>query len=151
MTLRSSQTILTFSCVILQFIFLLSVCFDWEPFLMLAWKACWVIVLYVILVPIQIIESWLFRYLSVFILPWDPRNVLLYIAVCSTLIIEFLLHHPPELWSSFKRLPSGCWTYSMHSIQIFNWISLVQIPLTLLQKFKGRQPTLHLQIWKGDI
>lgn len=34
-------------------------------------------------------------------------NSLLCIARCSTLIIELLPHHPPALWSVFKRLLSG--------------------------------------------
>lgn len=56
----------------------------------------------------------------------------------SILIIE---HCCPILQHSGVPL-----SFSIHPIQILNWMSLAQIPLTLPQNFKGHQPTLHLQI-----
>lgn len=76
-----------------------------------------------------------------------------YIDLCitSTLIIELLLHHPPALLSIFKHLPSGFIKLFSIFYKNLNWMSLVQIPWPLLKNFKACQPTLHLQIWKGDI
>lgn len=78
---------------------------DLGPFLRLAWKSHWDIVLYVILVSTNK-DDFNLDLFDIYSAS-TSSNLSLSIAGCSTLIIELLLHHPSVLWRVFKHLPSG--------------------------------------------